>query len=269
MGLIVLGLGLAAFSVAFVPRGFASTISTAGDSIGKQSVSADVPMPVAVHVDAASSGCDNSPGPTITLSGELALAGLGVQMTFQNNVKGTHQHIETTTATAVLIPAGESLSIPKQPVLGGTGGNPFIWVQFMDASGNAMSDEIFLGRCVQGPFAADADFVISALARADITGGTCDNTGSTISLSGELSLSGIDAKVIFRNNDNPVGGPHKNDQPLVVSIELVPPGMSIEFQKQPSLGGVGGNPWIYLAFLNAAGEPVSDTFLLGRCVQDF
>ncbi|TLZ84512.1 MAG: hypothetical protein E6K02_10460, partial [Methanobacteriota archaeon] len=88
MGLIVLGLGLAAFSVAFVPRGFASTISTAGDSIGKQSVSADVPMPVAVHVDAASSGCDNSPGPTITLSGELALAGLGVQMTFQNNVKG-------------------------------------------------------------------------------------------------------------------------------------------------------------------------------------
>ena len=269
VGLIVLGLGLAALSGAFVPRGYASTISTAGDSIGKQSVSADVPMPVAVHVDASSSGCDNSPGPTITLSGVLALAGLGVQMTFQNNVKGTHQHIETMTATAVLIPAGESLSIPKQPVLGGTGGNPFIWVQFMDASGNAMSDEIFLGRCVQGIFATDASFVIRALATADVTGGTCDNTGSTISLSGELSLSGVNAQIIFRNNDNPVGGPHENDQPVKVSVVLIPAGESIEFAKQPPLGGVGGNPWIYLEFLSANGEPVSDNFLLGRCVQDF
>ena len=267
MGLIVVGLVLAAFSVAIVP--LASTASASDGAIGVQSVSANVPMPVSVHIDAASSSCENSPGPTITLSGILAVAGLGVETIFQNNVKGTHTHTEETMAAAVLIPAGETVSIPKQPVLGGTGGNPFIWVQFTDANGNAISDEIFLGRCVQGPFAADADFVISALARADITGGTCDNTGSTISLSGELSLSGIDANVIFRNNDNPVGGPHKNDQPLVVSIELIPPGMSIEFQKQPSLGGVGGNPWIYLAFLNAAGEPVSDTFLLGRCVQDF
>src|SRR5438309_11718003 len=106
-------------------------------------------------------------------------------MTFQNNVKGTHQHIETTTATAVLIPAGESLSIPKQPVLGGTGGNPFIWVQFTDANGNAMSGEIFLGRCVRGPFASDADFVRSALAWGDTTGGTCRNRGPQVRASAE------------------------------------------------------------------------------------
>jgi hypothetical protein len=269
VGLILLGLVLAALSVAIVPRSFATTVSTADDSISKQTVQADVPMPIGVHVDASTSGCENAPGPTVTLSGELALAGLGVQMTFQNNVKGTHQHTETTTATAILIPAGESLSIPKQPVLGGTGGNPFIWVQFMDANGNAMSDEIFLGRCVQGLFATDANFVIPALATADITGGTCDNTGSTISLSGELSLSGVNAQIIFRNNDNPVGGPHQNDQAVKVSVVLIPAGMSIEFAKQPPLGGVGGNPWIYLEFLSASGDPVSDNFLLGRCVQDF
>ncbi len=268
--LIVLALALAALSATILPRSNASTsVTTADDAIGKQSVSAEVPMPVGVHIDAASSDCQNSPGPKITLSGQLALAGLGVQMTFQNNVKGTHEHTETTTATAVLIPEGDSVSIPKQPVLGGTGGNPFIWVQFMDTSGNAMSDEIFLGRCVQGAFAADTDFVISALARADVTGGSCDNTGSTISLSGELSLSGVNAQLIFRNNDNPVGGPHENDKPVRVSIVLIPAGESIEFQKQPSLGGVGGNPWIYLEFLSASGAPVSDNFLLGRCVQDF
>src|SRR5437867_1066556 len=216
VGLIVLGLGLAALSGAFVPRGYASTISTAGDSIGKQTVSADVPMPVAVHVDASSSGCDNSPGPTITLSGELALAGLGVQMTFQNNVKGTHQHIETTTATAVLIPAGERLSIPKQPVLGGTGGNPFIWVQFMDANGNAMSDEIFIGRCVQGIFATDATSVIQAFGTADLTVGTADTTGRTSALSASWGCPGVKGQIIFRNDDNQVGGPHENAEPSKV-----------------------------------------------------
>ena len=267
MGLIVVGLVLAAFSVAVVP--LASTASASDGAIGVQSVSANVPVPVSVHIDAESSSCENSPGPTVTLSGILAVAGLGVETIFQNNVKGTHTHTEETMATAVLIPAGESLSIPKQPVLGGTGGNPFIWVQFTDANGNAMSDEIFIGRCVQGIFATDASFVIPALATADVTGGTCDNTGSTISLSGELSLSGVNAQFIFRNNDNPVGGPHENDQPVKVSVVLIPAGESIEFAKQPPLGGVGGNPWIYLEFLSANGEPVSDNFLLGRCVQDF
>ena len=267
MGLIAFGLVLAAFSVALVP--LASIASASDGAIGVQSVSANVPMPVSVHIDAESSSCENSPGPTVTLSGILAVAGLGVQTIFQNNVKGTHMHTEETMATAVLIPAGESLSIPKQPVLGGTGGNPFIWVQFTDANGNAMSDEIFIGRCVQGIFATDASFVIRALATADVTGGTCDNTGSTISLSGELSLSGVNAQIIFRNNDNPVGGPHENDQPVKVSVVLIPAGESIEFAKQPPLGGVGGNPWIYLEFLSANGEPVSDNFLLGRCVQDF
>ncbi|TLZ74181.1 MAG: hypothetical protein E6K08_10420, partial [Methanobacteriota archaeon] len=120
MGLIAFGLVLAAFSVALVP--LASIASASDGAIGVQSVSANVPMPVSVHIDAESSSCENSPGPTVTLSGILAVAGLGVQTIFQNNVKGTHMHTEETMATAVLIPAGESLSIPKQPVLGGTGG---------------------------------------------------------------------------------------------------------------------------------------------------
>lgn len=245
------------------------TAGTTSDAIGAQTVSATVPMPETAHVDMSSSGCDNSPGPYITLSGGLALGGLGVELIFQNNVKGTHTHVEETTASVIVIPAGQSLTIPKQPVQGGVGGNPFIWIQFTDANGKALSDEIFLGRCVQGLFAADASWVASALATATITGGTCDNTGSTISLSGELSLSGIRARLIFRNNDNPVGGPHENDQATAVSIVLIPAGTTIQFPKQPPLGGVGGNPWIYLVFLNGAGEPVSDKILLGRCVQDF
>ena len=263
----LLATALALAALGLVPVSFAGGGSS--DAIGTQTVSATVPMPEHASVDVTASGCDNSPGPYVTLTGEIALGGLAVQLIFQNNVKGTHTHVEETSASVVVIPAGESLTIPKQPVLGGAGGNPFIWIQFTDDDGNALSNEIFLGRCVQGLFTTSADWIVSALASATVEGGSCDNTGSTISLSGELSLTGINANLIFRNNDNPVGGPHKNTQPTTVSIVLIPAGTTIEFPKQPPLGGAGGNPWIYLVFLNAAGQPVSDRFLLGRCVQDF
>jgi len=273
VGLIAIALALVSFGAFSAlpsyagPRGGEPTANAT--TLAGQSVTAAIPMPVRVSVAAESSGCENAPGPTVTLSGELALAGLGVELTFRNNAKGTHEHTEETTATAVLIPEGESVSIPKQPVLGGAGGNPYIWVQFLGGDGSAMSGEIFLGRCVQGFFAASGDFVIGSLATAEVSGGGCDNTGSTISLSGELALSGIDARLIFRNNDNPVGGPHRAEKPTTVDIVLIPEGQTIEFPKQPVLGGVGGNPWISLRFLNGDGTPATEEVLLGRCVQDF
>ncbi len=226
-------------------------------------------MDVKALVSAASSGCNNAPGPRVTLTGELLLGGLGVKLVFQNNAKGTHSHEEVTEATAVLIPQGERIEIPKQPVHGGTGGNPFIWLQFTDPDGGGLSAEIFLGRCVQGLFLASADLVIPSHATATVEGGSCDNKGPTVRLSGELTLGGIHARVIFRNNDNPVGGPHEADADATVDVVILPEGTTVEFAKQPPLGGAGGNPWIYLVFLDGDGMPASDKFLLGRCVQDF
>lgn len=267
VSLLVVGLAIGALG-ALQPSAGGGTKSSSAITAG-QTVQASVPQDVAAHADVSASGCDNSPGPYITLTGEIALSGLGVQLIFQNNQKGTHTHIEETTVSVVVVPAGETIQFAKQPVQGGVGGNPFIWIQFVDEDGNPLSDEIFLGRCVQGLFAADAGFVIPALASATVEGGSCDNTGSTIKLSGELRLTGIEAKLIFRNNDNPVGGPHEHDEDTTVSIVLIPAGETIEFAKQPPLDGAGGNPWIYLVFTDANGNPVSDKFLLGRCVQDF
>lgn len=38
------------------------------------------------------------------------------------------------------------------------------------------------------------------------------------------------------------------DEETVVEVEIVPPGHTIQFPKQPVQGGVGGNPWIYAQF---------------------
>jgi hypothetical protein len=224
-------------------------------------------MPVQVQAAVNMLGCENSPGPQITLDGAVKLGGLTVQLTFRNNVKGTHTYTDESSVDVVAVPAGGSLEIPKQPVLGGVGGNPFIWVQLVDGSGSALGDEIFLGRCVQGPFKIDADVPAQVVAAADFAALDCSNNqGPYITVYGGMGFSkGILARFIFRNNDNPVGGPHEADRWADVSI--IPPGLTLQFPKQPVLGGVGGNPLIYALFEQGDGTAIGNEVLLGRCVQ--
>jgi len=227
-------------------------------------------MPVRATTTTGVTSCDNSPGPYITIEGGLALGGLGTRTTFTNNVKGTHSYTSDTHVEVTAVPNGESITIPKQPVLGGVGGNPFIWIKFEDGNGRALSDEIYLGRCVQGlTKTTSLDFASLARALATLSVNDCENNpGPFITLDGKLDVAaGLDAKFIFRNNDNPVGGPHQADADGVVTVRLVPPGQTIRFHKQPSQGGVGGNPWIYFQVLTGAGAAIGQEALLGRCVQ--
>src|SRR2546426_12225182 len=141
--------------------------------------------PVHVQTSMTTSGCDNSPGPQITLQGAMTIGGLGIQLLFENNLAGTHTFTVESTASATVIPVGQSVTIPKQPVLGGTGGNPFISIQFVDNHNKPLSDPIFLGRCVQGIFTTSVDLSIPATAPAQIPARTCDNHAPSITPSGQ------------------------------------------------------------------------------------
>jgi hypothetical protein len=224
-------------------------------------------MPVQVQASASMTGCNNSPGPQITLSGTVSLGGLTFDMIFRNNAIGTHTLIEESSVDVQAVPAGGTLQIPKQPVLGGVGGNPFIWAQMLDGSGNALTSEIFLGRCVQGPFKLNAAVGAQVGVLAEFTALDCSNNpGPYITMEGAMSFSkGLMAKFIFRNSDNPVDGPHEADRS--VNVTLVPSGTTVQFPKQPVLGGVGGNPWISVLFKQGDGSPIGTEVLLGRCVQ--
>jgi len=220
----------------------------------------DLPMHISAVVDEI--GCQNSPGPTITLGGEIALGGVKVRVTLSNNVKGTHTTTVVNQFDVDLLINGSPIVIPKQPVLGGVGGNPLIYLQFTDGKTRNLSDEFFLGRCVQG-LSVNADVLNKAVATAIIQASDCSNhNGPYITLGGQIVLSGLHAKIILRNN---VKGTHTAEATNDVSIIL--DGTTIVVPKQPSLGGVGGNPLISIQFLHSDGTPISDPVLLGRCVQ--
>lgn len=242
-------------------------LAMAVPALAQKEVTKTFVMPVHVQAAVNMSGCENSPGPQITLDGSVKLGGVTVQLTFRNNVKGTHTYTAEKSVDVVAVPAGGSLEIPKQPVLGGVGGNPFIWVQMVDGNGGALSGEIFLGRCVQGPFKIDASLPAQVVAAAEFAALDCSNNpGPYITVEGGMGFTkGIKARFIFRNNDNPVGGPHQADR--FADVSIIPAGMTLQFPKQPVLGGVGGNPWIYASFEQGDGTAIGKEVLLGRCVQ--
>jgi hypothetical protein len=234
--------------------------------LSAKSVLADteVTAPIGLHakVDCLvnEEGCLNNPGPTITVSGNIALGTIGARVTFSNNAKGTHTHTEDLIYNAVLFLGGD-IEIPKQPVLGGVGGNPHIYLQFHDGNGTDLSKEFYLGRCVQG-LTVSADLINEVLARAVIGADCSNNPGPWITLGGDLTLSGLNARIIFRNN---VKGTHENIQDTK-DVVLIPAGSTITIPKQPPLGGAGGNPIISFEFTDG-NNPITKTVVLGRCVQ--
>lgn len=243
----------------------ACAVMTAGGA-GATGVEADVPIPASLFATATVDGCENSPGPMITLSGELTLAGLNGRLIFRNNQRGTHQRTEDTTVDLVLLPEGETIEFPKQPSQEGVGGNPWISIQFFDGAWDPISDPILLGRCVQGLSPALLDFDHFSHASVEVTSGSCTNSGGPqISLEGELTLGGINAKLLFDNNRN--RRVHHREEVTELALVILPAGDKITFPKQPPLGGVGGNPLIFFQFTDGDGNPLSPEISLGRCVQ--
>src|SRR5207245_784305 len=109
-----------------------------------------LPIPVTISADFSAYDCSNNPGPQITFSGGSFLGGYGVEMTFTNNMKGTHTFTDGHIVDVTVMPANEQIVVPNNPVLGGVGGNPFISAQFIDPKGATLRGELVAGRGVQG-----------------------------------------------------------------------------------------------------------------------
>ena len=69
------------------------------------------------------------------------------RLIFRNNVKGTHTAEATSSVT--LLPDGPGIEIPKSPHQGGSGGNPLIYIQFLQSSGDPIGTPFFLRHCNQ------------------------------------------------------------------------------------------------------------------------
>lgn len=244
-------------SVAIAAALLVSTTLTRAD----QQISAGFDLPVNVKCTVDETGCQNHPGPTITIGGEIELGSVSARITFSNNTKGTHTATVLAEYDVALLLGGSTITIPKQPVLGGVGGNPHLYFQFTDTKGKPLSEEVYLGRCVQG-ITVTSELIQQAALLAKIIAGDCSNhPGPTITLDGTIKLAGLNGKLILRNNTK---GTHTAE--VSTTVKIILEGTEIVLPKQPSQGGAGGNPLISIQFYQGS-TPIGNSIKLGRCNQ--
>jgi len=227
-------------------------------------VTGNMPMPAALYMESTIDACDNSTGPYITMAGDISLGGLGGTLRFSNNVRGTHVHEEDVIVAVEFLKNGEAIQFNKQPSRGGVGGNPWIYAQFFHDDGQPISDEILLGRCVQGLSPTALAFALASSAKVNVSGASCSGKGGTeMRLTGDMKLSGVSANLIFRNNEK---GTHEHSEDdVTVNVVILPDGDSISFDKRPPQGGAGGNPHVYFQFTDGNNAGMGSEMYLGRC----
>ena len=104
------------------------------------------------NIDVDSDSCTNNPGPYIYIdAGNLLLSGAKARVIFTNNAKFTHAASGDAFVDLVLIPeGGNPITWPKQPVLGGVGGNPHVWFIFKNEDQYVGTwPGFYLGRCTK------------------------------------------------------------------------------------------------------------------------
>ncbi len=208
--------------------------------------------------------CAFSPAGQITLTGQLTFGGLDARLIFRNNQKGTHERTDDLTATTVLIPADQTVVIPT-PSLQGTPGAAFIFVQFVDADGDPIGGEIALGACDAAGFPASANVTLSTQVTLTVDMAGCTNhPGPTITVEGAVEFAGLGARIVVRTADGATAG----EVVTAAQVVAIPAGETHAIPKQPSRGGVGGNPWIYAQIVDGAGAPLTDELFVGRCNQN-
>ncbi|HEV8324592.1 MAG TPA: hypothetical protein VG389_23445 [Myxococcota bacterium] len=225
-------------------------------------LSVEEPVGLATRVAATASAtdCVNAPGPVITLSGTIVLAGLDGRFVFRNNRRGTQE----SATTVELRGGGETIAIDDVPVASGVGGNPFIWIQLLDGAGTPLTGETFLGRCTDGLSDVDVEALMPSTASVTVEAVDCaPTTESRISESGSLALGGLKARYVLRDGEDPAAA--STSVTTTLDVELLPPGETRAFPDETVASGVGGNPFIWLQLRDSDGAPLTDERLLDRC----
>jgi len=219
--------------------------------------------PVNVQTSMTASGCDNSPGPQITLQGAMTIGGIGVHSCSKTTRRNPPFTVESTDSNCDS--AGQSVTNTQTPVLAETGGilhiNQFVDNQQQPSLQRSSSD------------AASKDssthlltFPFQQPLSAQVSAGSCNKPRFDHSLSGQMSLTGNQCNIIFSNNDKPSRGTPPEYTATAVSVVLIPAGQTIQFAKQPH----SREPRKPMDIPNILGRtrPASQrSKLLGRCVQ--
>lgn len=209
-------------------------------------LSATMTIPAMVQMRVSSTTCTNT-GSSVDITGAISLGKAYFHSRLANNLKNTKTATNDQVGDFVVDPTSSpTLPIPKQPVLDGVGGNPWISVELATGTPYAVQFPN-IGRCVQGvTFDLPATLVsLSQGNAATVAATSCTTTQSTLGIGLGNSTPGITATVVFSNNK--IKSVHDAAASSSYSVEILSPR---DFTKgvTRNLSGAGGNPYVYGTF---------------------
>jgi len=234
--------------------------------IAAQSVRADqemqTPITIPIHLGAGvDAGCEKS-GNMIVVSSDIQHGGCKAKVIFKRTRKGSRRAVSRAFDIEMGTPGNLSTNIvvPKSPSDGGVGGNPYVYLVLHDGKGKDLTEEHFLGRCVEG-LNVSADLITDGMVNAKFAAAGCKNPkGSFLTLEGDMVLSGLHARFIFRNDEK---GTHTAE--IERDITLVMDGTRVRIGKRVLNNKLGPNPLISLQMLHDDGTVMGPPIVLGRC----
>ena len=117
-------------------------------SQGTFTPSAILTVPLDTSMELTSSACNVAPGPIVTIESATAdLSAINGKLVFRSTSDPRGPKSEEAVLDLVLLPAGQTYTIPMQELQGQISPNPHISVQFLEGGGEPVGNELRFGRC--------------------------------------------------------------------------------------------------------------------------
>lgn len=221
-------------------------------------------LPVEFAAMIQATDCNASPGPRLTLGGELTPAALDIEVVF-SHVMGAGDPQAGTSVRRAVVPAETPTPVLQQSIVGALGNNPYVWLQITDQHGRPLTSETFLGRCDEGLFTPTIAIPAAAQAIAEVSATDCDASfGPVISFVGQVEVSALNGRLIFRSSDA-TGGPGPKPAEAAIELVILPSGAAFPLPQENLLAETGGNPLVSARFQLEDGTAVTPEARLGRC----
>ena len=214
-------------------------------------ISMSYAMPAHCQIWLRVSGSQSPQGVEVSLLAALVLSAIQLRVIHRAWPAGTGTPLEEIAITLPLVPANERLARPARTFRGPAGGS-WISVQLFNHERAPLTEEHEVGACVDGIRQATLPLLarVHPAAWLSVRGGH-DAPEPMLRLDGELVFfSGIGMRMRMR----PLAG--TPDRGGVLDVPLASVGTTVHFADRLVEGDLPGMPAIYLAFLDADGQPI-------------
>lgn len=240
-------------------------IALTGQTVAKDRIQQTFEVPAQLMATIQSTDCSVTPGPKVTLQGNLTVSPIDIEVSFSHLIGAADPQSEVTAKKAVVPANADPTTTPQQSITGAFGGDPYLWLQLTDPKGRPLTSEVFLGRCSEGQFQRTIQLSLPASAFADVSAGDCESSaGPVVALDGRLETSSLHGKVIFRSS-NTVGGGGPRPAEAAIEMMILPTGPAFQLSPEVLQGGTGGNPLIGARYRLGSGVAIGNEERLGRC----